>query len=271
MTTDFYKFHGAGNDFILADNRQGAFSHSGLMNQAGIAGLCDRHKGIGADGLMLLEPDPDTDFKMLYFNSDGLPGTMCGNGGRCMVAFARLLGIIKESTRFMASDGIHHAHILKSANPEWTIALKMIDTSPPIKTGEGYQVDTGSPHLVIFTQDVEAIDVIARGRHIRHSPAFAPKGINVNFVQVIDEDTLKIRTYERGVEHETMACGTGAVAAALAARGHGIINADNNYQVKAAGGDLQVSYTPASHTDTLTRNITLTGPARIVFSGKLNL
>ncbi len=271
MTLEFYKFHGAGNDFILADNRQDAFTRSGLMNQQGIAGLCDRHKGIGADGLMLLEPYAEADFKMLYFNSDGLPGTMCGNGGRCMVAFAHQLGIIKESTRFAASDGIHHAQILESENPEWTIALKMIDTSLPVKISEGYQVNTGSPHLVIFVQDVQAVDVVARGRQLRHSSAFAPEGINVNFVQVLNEGILKIRTYERGVEHETMACGTGAVAAALAAREHGIINATNHYLLKASGGELQVSFKAADPTSTLIRDITLTGPARMVFSGTLNL
>lgn len=267
MTLEFFKFHGAGNDFILADNRNGTFS----MDQQGIAALCDRHTGIGADGLMLLEEDRGADFRMLYFNSDGLPGTMCGNGGRCLVAFAHLLGIIKESTRFIASDGIHQARILQAGPPQWDVALEMSDANPPEETAEGYQVDTGSPHLVIFVPDVEGIDVAGRGRQIRFSSAYAPQGTNVNFVQKLDDHTLRIRTYERGVENETLACGTGAVAAALAATEKGIISASGHCLLKASGGDLQVSFSRDPQPDKPIGNIILRGPARMVFSGKMKL
>lgn len=271
MTLNFYKFQGAGNDFILIDNRKGEFSISGLQTQEGIAGLCHRNMGIGADGLMLLQEEPGMDFRMIYYNSDGLEGTMCGNGGRCLVAFAHWLGIFEGSCSFMAIDGLHKASILGQENNLWRISLQMQEASLPILSAHGYQVDTGSPHLVVFLPNISNLDVVAEGRRIRYSPDFLPRGINVNFVKVINDQTLHIRTYERGVENETLACGTGAVAAAIAARSHGIINNDNHYILKAPGGELQVSFTPPILPQDPIKNILLNGPAQLVFSGMLYL
>lgn len=270
MTLTFYKFHGAGNDFIIADNRKGEFTKAASLNQASISALCNRRLGIGADGLMLLENAPDLDFKMLYFNSDGNPGTMCGNGGRCIVAFASMLGIIEKKAVFMASDGVHQAQIIEAEDSFWTISLKMMDTKNPVVTPNGYEINTGSPHLVIFHRNIKKLNVVEEGRKIRYSEGYIPKGINVNFVQVINHDTIHIRTYERGVEDETLACGTGTVAAAIAARVHGLKNEDNIYKIHAPGGDLKVSFSISGSSNDIIKNIVLTGPVRMVFSGTIN-
>ena len=270
MSIPFYKFHGAGNDFILIDNRQGLFNRSGLHNQQAIYQLCHRHFGIGADGLMLLEEVAQHDFGMIYFNSDGREGSMCGNGGRCMVAFARFLGITGKEARFRAIDGTHHARILEEAPNKWSITLEMQDATPPQYNESRYFVNTGSPHLVIFHEDIATIDVITRGKELRNAPEYAPKGINVNFVQVAGQNHLLVRTYERGVENETLACGTGAVAAALVAWAHGIQNPENRYLLQAPGGQLQVAFTPPEKPEGVFTGVSLTGPAQLVFSGKFD-
>jgi diaminopimelate epimerase len=261
MKINFYKFHGAGNDFILADNRNREFIPSALEIQQ----LCHRRFGIGADGLMLLENHQDADFRMVYYNSDGYEGSMCGNGARCMVAFAEYLGLIKNKASFIASDGMHEGIILEKKKSSWTISLQMLDVRPPLKVDNGYEINTGSPHLIIFQDDINSIDVVRDGRRLRFSEEYHPKGINVNFVQVIDHKNLQIRTYERGVENETLACGTGTVAAAIAAHEKGIRNQTNEYILKAAGGILKVSFSAPSQAEEIYRDIILTGPARMVF------
>ena len=206
----FYKYQGAGNDFILIDQRE----HHYLKQdqEAIIQKLCDRRFGIGADGLMLLEKADGYDFRMVYFNADGREGSMCGNGGRCIVAFAHFLGLVNQACTFIAVDGPHEA-IVKSPN---YIELKMQDVKH-IEVGEDHFVlDTGSPHYIQFVSDIDQVDVVNAGKAIRYNNRFAEKGINVNFVDVHTEQSLRIATYERGVEDETLACGTGVTAAAIA-------------------------------------------------------
>ena len=195
----FYKYQGAGNDFIIIDNRMNLFDSD---NNERIEKLCDRRFGIGADGLMLLQNHEQSDFRMIYFNSDGFEGSLCGNGGRCIIAFANQLGIIGKHSRFVAADGIHEAEIV---NPGY-VRLKMADIDQ-IESGDGYYfINTGSPHYVTFVKNLENLDVFKTGRKIRLSNAFRAEGINVNFVEV-ERNGLFVRTYERGVEDETFSCG----------------------------------------------------------------
>ena len=208
----FAKYEGAGNDFILLDLRNGGAT----PQSAEIARLCDRHFGIGADGLMTLAASAVSgcDCSMRYYNADGSPGEMCGNGGRCFALFAHHLGIGGDIKRFDSTDGIHEARMLRIDGLRSTVELGMIDVER-IDRGDGYWfLDTGVPHYVEFTDDLEAVDVIGRGRRIRYDKRFA-KGTNVNFVKVVGPGHIAVRTYERGVEDETLACGTGSTAAAL--------------------------------------------------------
>ncbi|MFW6101370.1 MAG: diaminopimelate epimerase, partial [Bacteroidota bacterium] len=209
MTQHFHKYHGAGNDFIIINNRQGVFPPDKNV----IKRLCRRRFGIGADGLMFLETSAEADFYMRYFNSDGNESTMCGNGGRCIVSFAYDQGLIDKKTRFLASDGPHEA-VIRDDN---LVALKMQDVERVKTLGEHYFVDTGSPHYVRFVDDPEQVNVYEEGRKIRYNSQFSETGVNVNFVSLEEGDQIAIRTYERGVENETLACGTGAVASAISA------------------------------------------------------
>jgi diaminopimelate epimerase len=261
MTIAFQKWQGAGNDFILVDARKSADIE---WNPQLVMHLCDRHFGIGADGLMLLDGSTEGDFSMHYFNSDGLPAAMCGNGGRCIVAMAHHLGVIGERARFLAGDGWHEAVVV---NPEH-IRLKMIDVDEieRIDFNEhgsfGYFLDTGVPHLVLFTGEIEELDVAALGRQYRYDGRFAPAGTNVNFVKA-EGSRLRVRTYERGVEGETLACGTGNVAAAIAAEHHyggGL----SSYQTQANGGELGVSFLKQGECVT---DVWLEGPAKQIFTG----
>ncbi len=273
MTMTFFKFHGTGNDFIIVDNRDGKFIHPGNQRQAFISALCTRHFGIGADGLILLEADQSLDFRMLYYNANGLEGSLCGNGGRCAVAFVHLSGIIrKKHIVFRAIDGEHEAKIISHNGGEYTVSLELKDTPVPRQINEtDYFVDTGSPHLVLFTEDIDAIDVVSKGREIRNSPEWGPDGVNVNFVRIEDKINLRIRTYERGVENETLSCGTGVTAAAIAAHTfHHYTDTQKQILVNTAGGQLKVSYTPAVTNDGLITKIRLTGPAIFVFRGEMN-
>ena len=214
MQIEFGKYEGAGNDFVIIDNRERVFEPRPAL----VAALCDRRFGIGADGLMLLEEECGADFRMRYFNSDGPEATMCGNGGRCMALFARHAGVVGERMAFAAVDGLHRAEVLACGDDAGRIALGMTEPHGFAEAEEGYFVDTGSPHYVRFVEDVERVDVRGEGRRVRNLPAFAGTGgVNVNFVEVAGEGTLKVRTYERGVEDETLACGTGSVAAAVVA------------------------------------------------------
>ncbi len=266
MRLHFYKYQGAGNDFVLIDNRDGQIS----LNTKQIAFLCDRHFGIGADGLMLLELENGYDFRMVYFNADGKESTMCGNGGRCIVAFAHQLGIIKGETTFIAIDGPHRASI----HEDKTVSLQMVDVTSihnhegnTTHSHEGYTIlNTGSPHYVAKVKDVANVDVFHIGRAIRNQDQFQPNGINVNFVEKT-EDHLYVRTYERGVEDETLSCGTGVTAAAIASVGA----QTGNYTIpiQTPGGNLEVKF--EKKTADTASNVVLKGPAQFVFEGDISL
>lgn len=257
----FYKYQGAGNDFVLIDNRDGSFDGS---QRDYIEHLCDRRFGIGADGLMLLQRADGYDFEMVYFNADGLLGSMCGNGGRCIVAFARDLGLIRDTTRFIAVDGPHEATLHQDG--KW-ISLKMADVKKIEQVGHDFVLNTGSPHYVKVVQDLQDLDVYTEGRAIRYNDEYKSEGINVNFVEVQVEG-YAVRTYERGVEDETLACGTGVTAVALAMaykkRQEGYIETP----IKAKGGDLRIRF---RHIDGNFDQIFLEGPAARVFEGHIVL
>lgn len=260
MLLHFHKYQGTGNDFVLIDNREKNI----YLEIEQIKKLCNRHFGIGADGLMLLEPEPGLDFKMVYYNSDGNLSSMCGNGGRCIVNFAHSLGIIKEKTKFLAFDGIHEAVI----DEQNIVSLKMTDVSE-INIHENYFVlDTGSPHLVKFTEHLNDMDVKEEGKKIRYSPEFFQEGINVNFVEV-KEGIVHLRTYERGVENETLSCGTGVTATALVASFKGLSTSKNNCIIHTLGGTLEVNFERVLEKNFY--NIWLRGPAEKVFEGTFNL
>jgi diaminopimelate epimerase len=256
MKLQFYKYHGAGNDFIILDNRNLSFDAD---NFSLIALMCDRRFGVGADGLMLLQNHESCDFEMRYFNSDGYEGSMCGNGGRCIVSFARRLNIIESSSRFMAVDGIHEATIEENDR----INLKMSDVNQVESIGNDFFLNTGSPHFVRFVEDISHLDVVAEGRKVRFNERFNEEGTNVNFVKM-EHDHLTVYTYERGVEDETLACGTGITASALcAALKTGV--SEGSFLISAKGGNLEVSFKKKEEGFT---DIWLKGPAQFVFEGE---
>ncbi len=256
---EFYKYHGTGNDFILLDNRQGKIH---LSNEQ-VAALCNRRFGIGADGLMLLDHAEGYDFRMVYYNADGSESTMCGNGGRCITAFAKHLGIITDKASFLAIDGAHTAIIqtdgMISLHMQNVLDIQLHDTHAIL--------NTGSPHYVSWVKNVVDTDVFGEGYAIRNRSEYQPSGINVNFVQVVGENQLLVRTYERGVEDETLSCGTGVTASAIAATGTttGIFLT----QIETPGGELQVSFT--KHTPDSAVDVILIGPAVFVFKGDVPL
>lgn len=255
MQISFTKYQGTGNDFIIIDNRKGSI----VLTKAQVEKLCNRRFGIGADGLMLLETTAGFDFKMVYYNSDGAESSMCGNGGRCLVRYASEQGILRNTYKFLAIDGEHEAEI----DLDGTVSLKMKDVLDVTHNGNHFILDTGSPHWVEMTEDVGAMDVYKQGRQRRNSPPFEKEGINVNFVQQTPEPfRIKVRTYERGVEAETLSCGTGVTAAAIVC--HHNDNGFNRVEVTTAGGKLSVEYD--KHENHYT-NIWLTGPAQKVFDG----
>lgn len=260
MKIEFYKYQGTGNDFILLDNREKTYD--GITKEQ-IEKACDRRFGIGADGLMLLNTKGGYDFEMEYYNSDGNIGSMCGNGGRCIVNFASKLGIKKKEYSFLASDGIHQAGI----DLEKNVSLKMKDVKDVSFALDAFVLNTGSPHYVKFVSEIETLNVNKEGSEIRNSKNFVEKGINVNFVKVLDEDSIYVRTYERGVEDETFSCGTGVTAAALVSAHND--NGFNRVEVKTKGGNLSVEFEKIS--DKEFRNIWLSGPATFVFSGVIDI
>jgi len=260
MKIEFYKYQGVGNDFIIMDNRDGKYS--GLTPKQ-VAHLCNRRFGIGADGLMLLNNKPDYDFEMKYYNADGNESSMCGNGGRCLVRFAHHVGIHKSMYKFLAIDGDHLAEI---DNDNW-IRLKMKDVNNIEEHTAHYILNTGSPHFVKFAANVHDIDVVETGREIRYSPAFEKEGINVNFVEMLKDDAIFVRTYERGVEDETLSCGTGVTASALVAAHND--NGFNRVEVKTPGGHLSVEFDKEDG-DHFT-NIWLCGPAEFVYKGEIEI
>ena len=258
-TMDFYKYQGTGNDFILIDDRAGTFPHT---NQALIERLCHRRFGIGADGLILLQNDTEYDFRMVYFNADGAEGSMCGNGGRCIVRFAHDLGLFESETRFRAVDGEHVAVVC-----EEEIFLKMSDVAGIEKRSNLTFLDTGSPHVVQFSDDLESLDVVSEGRAIRYDAAFSG-GTNVNFAQVLNDHTVFVRTYERGVEDETYSCGTGVTAVALVA--HQQLAMPDPVFIQTLGGNLRVSFNPSAAGNQFS-SIYLIGPAKRVFTGSITV
>jgi diaminopimelate epimerase len=258
MKIEFSKYHGTGNDFIILDNRNGKYNNLSVQQ---VHFLCDRRFGIGGDGLMMLEDADGFDFKMRYFNADGKEGSMCGNGGRCLVQFAKDSGIEKSSYHFIATDGPHDAIIQENG----LIKLKMQDVSGIEESGRNKILNTGSPHFIQYVENVSDIDVFNIGKSIRYNEVFKSSGINVNFVEKTNNG-IRLRTYERGVEDETLSCGTGATAAALASSekdGHQIMN------VKVQGGSLQIEFDRVS--DQAFKNIWLIGPAEFVFSGNISI
>lgn len=256
MKVSFYKYQGTGNDFIIIDNRSLGLP---INDFAIIKKLCDRRFGIGADGLMFLQNKVGFDFEMVYYNSDGRESSMCGNGGRCIVGFAQLLGIGEDKFQFNAIDGAHKATMTNDG----TVSLQMKDVKLPITATNDYILNTGSPHFVRFVEGVQAIDVAKQGAEIRYSAPYSEQGINVNFVEVMGDNKLFVRTYERGVEDETLSCGTGVVAAAIAYQLHSstLVNA---IQINTLGGALQVAFDKVAE---LAVNVWLTGPAQLVYEG----
>ncbi|MCS6823670.1 MAG: diaminopimelate epimerase [Cytophagaceae bacterium] len=257
MVVPFFKYQGTGNDFIIIDNRQSIFDPA---NYDAIKNLCDRRFGIGADGLMLVENEPGYDFKMLYYNADGKPGSMCGNGGRCIMQYAQHAGIINDKARFLAPDGLHHGMIDSYGD----VHISMQDVSYIEEGKDYYYLNTGSPHYVMFVDDLYGFPVYEQGRAIRYSNRFKEEGTNVNFVQHID-GMLHVRTYERGVEDETYSCGTGVTAVAIVASLNGI---QSPVTIQTKGGRLKVRY---SKTQTAWHDVYLIGPAVKVFEGIVTL
>ncbi|NOZ45294.1 MAG: diaminopimelate epimerase [Chlorobi bacterium] len=260
MQVTFYKYEGAGNDFIMLNNLQQDLTTYLFANN--IQKLCDRHFGIGADGLICIEKDTENDFAMRYFNADGNEGTMCGNGGRCIVAFAKFLGLIEKEARFKAIDGIHYAKIDKNE----IVELQMSDVSEISIYNDYFVLNTGSPHLVKYVKSLNTLNVYKEGKIIRNSKKYATEGINVNFLEQYG-DEVRIRTYERGVENETLACGTGSVASAIVTK----LNSENGVhkvKIKTKGGYLFVSFIKQ---DSFFKNVFLTGPAKFIFKGQILL
>lgn len=257
MILHFTKFHGSGNDFILVDGRKNDMK--GLTQNA-IERLCDRHFGIGADGLIILARSDHADFSMIYYNSDGRPGTMCGNGGRCLTAYARMLGIFDRKCKFEAADGMHTGEVLNDGN----IKLSLNNVSEVKRLQDGYFMDTGSPHFITFRSSVSDLDVMTEGRKMRSDPRFV-EGTNVNFLELTG-DRIIVRTYERGVEEETLSCGTGVTASAIAACLHEKLLSPP-VEVETAGGKLLVEFIPGPEVT----GIYLTGPAIRVFEGNVQI
>ncbi len=260
MKLNFLKYQGTGNDFILLDNRKNGISLTAEQIQM----LCDRRFGIGADGLMLLNERAGYDFEMKYYNSDGKDGSMCGNGARCMIKFVYHLGIHRELYKFLAVDGVHEAEI----GIDGIVSLKMKDVRSIKKFHSDFILDTGSPHYIKMVAHVSDVDVYKKGYEIRHSKEFEDEGINVNFVEQTDEvDKIIVRTYERGVEDETLSCGTGVTAAALVCYHNE--NGFNEVEVKTTGGNLTVEFDRVD--EDRFENIWLCGPAEKVFEGTLEI
>lgn len=259
MQFHFHKYQGTGNDFVLIDDRQRDFPHT---DAAFVQHCCDRRFGIGADGLILVQTSDRADFKMVYYNADGRESTLCGNGARCTVAFAASLGLLKTSTTFEAIDGVHTAQI----QDDKTIALRMHDLVDIYQTDTHSFLDTGSPHHVELVDDLAHFPVVEKGRAIRYAAPYNEVGSNVNFVEQLDATTFAMRTYERGVEDETLSCGTGATAVALAMHHRGLTTA-TSLHLKVQGGTLTVHFVATAEGY---REIDLCGPAELVYTGSFS-
>ncbi len=262
MVLVFSKYHGTGNDFILIDNR----SQKIRLNKEQISRLCHRQFGIGADGLIMISDLAGFDFQMNYYNSDGGEGTMCGNGGRCITAYAGTRGVFNRMAKFSAIDGEHHSEILSVVGNQFHVSLKMSDVENINDYVDGYFLNTGSPHFVKFVDDVERVNVYEEGKRLRWDGRFQPDGTNVNFVEV-KENYLIVRSFERGVENITLSCGTGVTASALVAS-QVFDKGKNSYDIHTYGGNLKVRFERIGNGF---RNIWLEGPAIKVFEGKIEI
>ncbi len=256
----FSKYNGTGNDFIIADNREGnyRFGHEQIRQ------LCDRHFGIGADGLIFIENSKKADFNMRYYNADGHEGSMCGNGGRCAFAYASSLGIVGKTASFEAWDGLHQAEIIETNTHTSVVTLSLRSVTSWTETDNRLLVDTGSPHLVVKADHLEELDVEKLGRELRYDESISHKGVNVNFI-AFEGGTLSVRTYERGVECETLSCGTGVTASAIAAS---LWGDGEDFLVQTRGGSLRVQF--SRQADGF-YDIRLTGAAELVFEGRKRL
>jgi diaminopimelate epimerase len=259
-TIHFHKYQATGNDFVLIDNRAGTYSFS--KNQ--IEKICDRRFGIGADGLLLIEKHPTLDFNLIYYNSDGSE-SLCGNGSRAAVKMASSLGMVNGKITFNAYDGLHEAELL----PNDIVRLKMNDVNDVKSRGEDFFINTGSPHVIRFVKNLKDYKVVEEGRKIRYSDDYKPNGTNANFVELQGENSVFVRTYERGVENETLSCGTGVTAAALATSFKGYTSP---VRIKVPGGELSIEFklNPTGQTVAF-HDIFLIGPAKMVFEGDLEL
>jgi len=253
----FHKFQATGNDFILIDDRDGHFPEDLSL----IPKLCDRRFGIGSDGLILIRECDEADFNMIFYNPDTTQ-SLCGNGSRCAVTFAKQLGMIGNSCTFMAFDGLHEASI----GTDGIVSLKMQNVQNVRSLEDGMLVDTGSPHLIRFVQAIDEVDVVGRGREIRYSAPFKAEGVNINFVEIDGDQRISVRTYERGVENETLSCGTGVTAAAIAC---GIRELKGPVKISTKGGSLQVDFKYDG--SGIFTDVWLIGPAQHVFSGEIDL
>lgn len=258
MKIDFVKYQGTGNDFVMLDNLNGQYD---TLSLDAIRWLCDRKMGVGADGLIKISAHIHYDFHLEYYNSDGSQ-SFCGNGARCSVAFAKSLGIINDSTTFLAIDGVHQAKV----TIEGRVHLEMLPVASFERMSETYIMDTGSPHYVQFVAPQEAPDIVVFGKEIRYSEPFREHGINVNTVVEIGPGTIHVATYERGVEDETLSCGTGVTACALAFMDKE--ETDGEVTVTTKGGKLSVK---AERTAEGFDHIWLIGPAKKVFDGSITL
>ncbi len=263
MNIEFFKYQGTGNDFVIIDNRNGNFDSK---NVDLVSFLCHRRMGIGADGLMLLEThqDENVDFTMRYYNSDGNEASMCGNGGRCIAAFAVHIGAVKDPSNFYfeAVDGMHVAQY-----NDGIVSLQMTNVNSVNTSDDYYFLDTGSPHYVEHLNDIDNIDIIEKGRTIRYSDTFKPDGTNVNIVEEINDQHIKVRTYERGVEDETYSCGTGVVASAISTFVRN--KKSRSFDIDVKGGKLKVSF--EGDEENGFKNIWLIGPATFVFKGNIEI
>ena len=261
MELIFDKYHGLGNDFVIIDGRSLNFQQ---LNQNQIKKICNRNFGVGADGLILIKDHLKLDFEMIYYNSDGLLSSMCGNGARCSVAFAYEKNICSEKMVFMAYDGPHKGFILADSN----IKLSFNDISNIKENEYGIYIDSGSPHLLIFDKNIEELNFKELGSSIRHSKKFLKEGVNVNFIEHINKNRFKLRTYERGVEDETLSCGSGAVAAAISAHYKGLAKNYSEILIQTLGGALKVDFKCEKEKYFKTY---LSGKTQKVFSGIISI
>jgi len=264
MIVAFHKYQATGNDFILIDDRERRFD---TQNSSKIQSLCHRRFGIGADGLILLRSEPGVDFRMIYFNADGYEGSMCGNGGRCVTAFANIKFPDKSHYKFRAFDGEHESKLLEVRGDGFLISLSMNQVAKPFVDEQDVILNTGSPHFVRFVEDAGSIDVNQIGRKIRNSEPFLREGINVNFAEV-HNNSITVRTYERGVEEETLSCGTGVTASAIAAFNQGLITR-NQIDVFTRGGELKVIFEKIENGSF--NDIVLIGEAHPVYQGVIEI